>query len=445
MTMNEPNPANQSIRPQPFGGRQGPPPSSSSGPEPELARLLGCGERFFRLYAMVYPVHFCLVAQIAGSLDSRAVAAAFQQIRWRHPALRVGIVDHAETGPMFRETDDEIELGVSPKHAGADLPDIISGELNRPFDSVAGPLMRATIIWASDGASIVLTFHHAIADALSGVRIIHDLMRALAGERLDQLPPLPPLEAVIAGSPTAPAMARDVAPRNDNACNAGERRWMPDGLSAHVSLLGWDETETDRLTRCCKAHGTTVHGAICAAAARHLPASDAGTVGIVSPMDARRIAGIETGGCGVFIGACTLETPSTSRGSLWKDSRDIVRGLQAARSPAAVAGMLHGIATLLPPTAGADRMHVFLCSQPQSAAVISNLGVLPLAEDYGPLKLKAVWGPAMLTNLPADRQTIGISTFAGRLRMVHQSYQPIPGLLQRVRKTLLEAMPEGTG
>jgi hypothetical protein len=45
--------------------------------------------------------------------------------------------------------------------------------------------------------------------------------------------------------------------------------------------------------------------------------------------------------------------------------------------------------------------------------------------------LKAVWGPAMLTNLPAHRQAIGVSTFAGWLRMVHQSYQPIPGFWKR--------------
>jgi hypothetical protein len=43
----------------------------------------------------------------------------------------------------------------------------------------------------------------------------------------------------------------------------------------------------------------------------------------------------------------------------------------------------------------------------------------------------------MLTNLPANRQAIGVSTFAGWLRMVHQSYQPIPGLLEAIRGTLL--------
>jgi hypothetical protein len=76
---------------------------------------------------------------------------------------------------------------------------------------------------------------------------------------------------------------------------------------------------------------------------------------------------------------------------------------------------------------------------PQSSAVISNLGVLPLAVEYGSLRLKAVWGPAMLTNPPADRQTIGVSTFAGQLRMVHQSYAPIPALLESIRETLFES------
>jgi hypothetical protein len=436
--MDDTNRADRPTRSQHFAGRRTTPPA---GPASDLARPLGFGERFFRLYSMVYPVHFCLVAQIAGSLDSHKAALAFEQVRRRHPALRVGIVDDAEAGPAFAETDDEIEVRFSPTGTGEEWRDVVERELNRPFDSSPGPLMRATILWSSDGTWMVLTFHHAIADALSAVSILRDLMRALAGERLDVLPPLPPVEAMIANFAVGPAIERETAPRAAISSNAGERAWMPDGLRAHVSLLEWDDAETDRLMRSCKANGTTVHGAICAAASRHLPA-DNGIVRIGCPLDIRRIVGIETDGCGVFIGAGTVEISTAAQGALWPDSRDVVSGLQAARSPAAVAGMLQGIATLLPPTAGADRLQAFFASQPQSSAVISNLGVLPLAEDYGPLKLGAVWGPAMLTNLPADRQTIGICTFAGRLRMVHQSYQPIPDLLQRIRKTLLEAMRE---
>jgi hypothetical protein len=157
------------------------------------------------------------------------------------------------------------------------------------------------------------------------------------------------------------------------------------------------------------------------------------------PVDLRRIMRDETPGCGVFIAAGIVEIVATRQKSLWDDARDIVDRLRTARLPAAVAGMLQWIAAEIPPTAGKEHVAALLASLPQSSAVISNLGVLPLAAEYGPLKLKAVWGPALLTNLPADRQTIWVSTFAGQLRIVHQSYEPISGLLDSIQETLLAA------
>src|SRR5262249_48206024 len=210
----------------------------------------------------------------------------------------------------------------------------------------------------------------------------------------------------------------------ERASNAGaSKAWKcvaraPATLTANISILEWDQKETARLVQGCKANRTTVHGVICAAAARHLPAFDNNTISIHSPMDLSRIAGTETGNCGVFIGAGVVEIPAARRKPLWLDARDILDGLQAARSTAAVARMLQWIAAEFPPNAGKDKAGDFFASQPQSSAVISNLRVLPLATDYGPVMLKAIWGPAMLTNVPADRQTFGISAFAGRLRMV---------------------------
>jgi hypothetical protein len=148
---------------------------------------------------------------------------------------------------------------------------------------------------------------------------------------------------------------------------------------------------------------------------------------------------IETAGCGVFIGAGIVEIATTRRKWFWGDARDIVDRLRASRTSAAMAGMLQWIAVEIPPTAGKENVTALLASLPKSSAVISNLGILPLAVEYGSLRLKAVWGPALLTNLPADRQAIGVNTFAGQLRMVHQSYEPISGLLEAIRGTLLSA------
>ncbi len=406
-------------------------------PVANCIRPLGSCERFFRLYSFAFPVHFCLVAQIGGAFDSIKLAAALEQVRRRHPALRVCILDDAETGPAFYRTDNPIEVHSAPFEADTDWRGVVESELTLPFDTVPGPLMRATALWASDGASIVLTFHHAMADALSGIRILDDLMRALAGEHLNALPPLPPLEEMLAGSASNPPFVRHGASRADISSAYEQVAQASDTLTANISILEWDQKETARLIQCCTANETTVHGAICAATSRHLPASDTDIIRMHCPMDLSRIAAIEPGHCGVFIGAGIVEIPAARQQPLWRDARDVVDRLRAARSPAAVARMLHWIAAALPPTAGKDEVGEFFASLPQSSAVISNLGVLPLAADYGPLALKAVWGPAMLTNLPADRQTIGVSTFAGQLRMVHQSYQPIPGLLEAIRETLL--------
>ena len=75
-----------------------------------LHRPLGSCERFFHLYSLAFPVHFCLVAQILGPVDPAKLSASLEQVRRRHPALRVCIVDDAETGPAFFATDNPIEV-----------------------------------------------------------------------------------------------------------------------------------------------------------------------------------------------------------------------------------------------------------------------------------------------------------------------------------------------
>jgi hypothetical protein len=77
---------------------------------PDFIRPLGCGEHFFHLYAQVYPVHFCLCAEIEGAVDSDALRWALNQVRERHPILRARIVDDGEFGGAFYESGRPIEL-----------------------------------------------------------------------------------------------------------------------------------------------------------------------------------------------------------------------------------------------------------------------------------------------------------------------------------------------
>jgi hypothetical protein len=71
-------------------------------------------------------------------------------------------------------------------------------------------------------------------------------------------------------------------------------------------------------------------------------------------------------------------------------------------------------------------------------AMLTNLGAVPLAGQFGALKLKALWGPAVLQGL-VDEQTIGVATAAGTLTLNHTSYTPYGGLLQETQNVLVEA------
>jgi len=90
-----------------------------------LVRPLGCCERFFHLYSLAFPVHFCLVAQIEGALDSAKLAEALEQVRRRHSALRVCIVDDAKAGPAFYRIDNPIEIHAVPAVTAADFRRVV--------------------------------------------------------------------------------------------------------------------------------------------------------------------------------------------------------------------------------------------------------------------------------------------------------------------------------
>jgi hypothetical protein len=99
--------------------------------------------------------------------------------------------------------------------------------------------------------------------------------------------------------PQQAAFRTDISPASGRVAQASDK------LAVNIASLEWDRKETARLIQCCKENGTTVNGAISAAASRHLPPSDANAIRMHCPIDLSRIASIEAGHCGVFIGAGT--------------------------------------------------------------------------------------------------------------------------------------------
>jgi hypothetical protein len=74
--------------------------------------------------------------------------------------------------------------------------------------------------------------------------------------------------------------------------------------------------------------------------------------------------------------------------------------------------------------------------------LLTNLGQRTIPAVYRNFRLHAVWGPCVATGFVHD-QAIGVITVGDRLRLVHTSYDPVPGLLEHVMATLeSECEPE---
>jgi hypothetical protein len=101
--------------------------------------------------------------------------------------IRACVVD-GKAGSVSAPIDKPVQLQEVQIAVDADRRGIVESELNRPVDNRWASLSRARVVWTSDRGTLVVTFHHEIADAVSSIRILSDLMLVLSGVRLTLSP-----------------------------------------------------------------------------------------------------------------------------------------------------------------------------------------------------------------------------------------------------------------
>ena len=134
---------------------------------------------------------------IEGELDSARLAAVLAELERRHEVLRTTFEGEDETPvQVVRPFDPEavavpvVDLRALPV---ARRPDALArgsrSETRRPFDLTRGPVWRA--LWFRESStrhSLVLTFHHIVADGASLPVVLRELSASYRGQPLDPLP-----------------------------------------------------------------------------------------------------------------------------------------------------------------------------------------------------------------------------------------------------------------
>ena len=164
-------------------------------------RNMGTQEKMDWIFDKATCVNFVIYTLVNGEISEKDLRNALSCLKNRHPLLNVSIAGRGWWGARFEYNQaSEIPLRIiSPKDEN-DLISVIETECMKKF-SGKGPLARCVLFRHSQTQStLMLTFDHAIADGMSGVFAVRDLMLALgggdkAGPKLMSLEPAKPVES----------------------------------------------------------------------------------------------------------------------------------------------------------------------------------------------------------------------------------------------------------
>ncbi len=404
-----------------------------------LIRPIGALERLFYRYSERNPTHFLVVAEFGEVLTAAQLRPALAAAQRRHPLLSVHVEDRPGTRLGFYRAARVAPMELTIRRgAESSWQAAAAEELSRPFDRSRGPLIRASLVQGPASSALLLTFDHTIGDGISSIMVLHDVLAALNGEDLPDLPTPESQEDLI------PRMLDGIEPFDPAELPDDPRMRKPstirpfDGALTNVHTMEIGDVDTARLVARCRAQNTTVHTAILTAACR-VRAAERGEdfVRVLNPINIRALIAVERD-CGLYIQSTWTGLAPWDGTPFWEQAHAMTAHLEVARSA-------RGIRT----ASGATQQAMTIDAQTRDAEelfsrvapwemLVSNLGVQNL-DGIGPLRPTAVWGPVTQSQTDGEYVT-GITTYEGTLRMVTCGYSVPTTFLKSVGDALVAAI-----
>jgi NRPS condensation-like uncharacterized protein len=398
-------------------------------------------ERAMWLGGQIVPMNFAMTARIGGDFSAEQLHAALARVRERHPLAAVRVAVDEADGPCFvSEGVPAFSVRVLTDCGDADWMAAVKEELGEPFAWDRGPFVRFVLLRGPDFSDLVAVFHHGICDGMAGAYLLRDVLQALGepGVPFASLPVPPDLWALIPASARTTPRARlqmaatttflkvarlaqqtrrRIVPRTAVSTGDGPPAWK------RFCVLAWalGETQTSRLVARCHAEGTSVHAAICAAWLRAFAEMQPGRKSWVrrvsSPISLRkRLTPPADEAFGIFMSNVVTAANCAPERDLWDVARDIKRELNRGSTDGRIFLWLLGMQSMVSALSDADMLSALdeFASQPIGYDFsITNLGRLDFPVRYGPLRLEAMYGPAV--NTSEQERTVGVTTIGGRM------------------------------
>ncbi|OJZ73272.1 hypothetical protein BRW65_13330 [Mycobacterium paraffinicum] len=399
---------------------------------------IGAMERLFYRYSERNPTHFSIVAEFAEVLTPGKVRPALAAVQRRHPLLSAHVEDQPGTRLGFYRATSVAPIALTVRRGPESSWEAAAAdELSRPFDRSRAPLMRASLLQGPTSSALLLTFDHCIADGISSVLLLRDVIAALNGANLPNLPVPQTSEDLVArtlGEIAPLELADDPRMRVPSAIRPF------DGTATNVHTMALPEVDTALLAQRCRQERTTVHAALVVAMCR-VRAAERGEefVRVLSPINFRGLAGVG-GDCGLYIQSTWTGLSPWDGASFWEQARTTTAHLDVARSARGIRTASQAVSDAIPVDAEADHAEELFSRVCPFEMIVTNLGVQDL-DGCGPLRPTAVWAPVVQSQTEGEYVT-GITTFEGRLRMTTCGYGVPATFLKSVGDALAAAVQE---
>ncbi len=374
------------------------------------------------------PYNMAVAVRIHGDLDPDRLRGALDRAQQRHPLLRVN-TEIGPTGLPWFTSDGvgAIPLAVLDSSEPEAARRLAEAELTAPFamdraGSPRLPLLRVSLLLPREPAEVVdlvLTAQHVIADGLSMVFLVRDLLHFM--ERPDA--PLPVLDAAASPADLLPAEVRRHIPTSALRfrivlwlakawvrLRLGRRPAAPGPLTRQHRSWELTPDQTSRLRVRCRMEGVSVQAAICTAflgafVAIHVPVN-------VRPLLARPVGEA----VGLFVGAAEVRLRYRAALGFWGNARRFQRRLgRALRNP-------FGVFQLFSKAVPAEAIRqlgalLVAVTAGQRPFAVTNLGELDRSgvQRQGPgLRIESFFGA--VTGI-VDSSVLTVYTLGGSMRL----------------------------
>ena len=171
-----------------------------------MKRELGTFERALVITDQHAPFQIVSVLRLENAPPPQIVRNALKALQNHHPFLSTRLLQEKGQYYFVRLIDPRLPIHVLPRWNDRHWEQLAEVELENRIDVLNGPLFRCTYLYngTHERAEIILTLYHAIADAASTARLLHELLKTCVSFNAEKTIPLRGTD----GAPAPPVESR---------------------------------------------------------------------------------------------------------------------------------------------------------------------------------------------------------------------------------------------